>query len=153
MGIKFAAAMAETIMIQLHLVKAEDAKWSWFQKNAHQGTFDLPLATVPVKHDINSYLSLLKRDSTIKAVGLLFLEPGVWGVKLDSEEKSSRFLDRWYERNARNVKFLWRVQHRLYIEMTNMDEINTAERKAEAVGKRYHRQLLVTVGGERQTNR
>lgn len=125
MGIKFAAAMgAETIMITTSPGKAEDAKrlgahGVLISKNAgemkeHQGTFDFILNTVPVKHDINPYLSLLKRDSTMCMVGAIEpLEPMHGGSLILGRKKSSRFLDRWYERNARNVKFLWRAQHRL----------------------------------------
>jgi len=34
----------------------------------HQNSFDFLLNTVPVRHDINPYLKLLKRDSTMVMV-------------------------------------------------------------------------------------
>lgn len=82
MGIKFAHAMgAETIMITTSPEKAEDAKrlgadGVLISKNEdemakHKGTFDFLLNTVPVKHDINPYLNLLKRDSTMVMVGAI----------------------------------------------------------------------------------
>ncbi len=43
---------------------------------AAQASFDFILSTVPEKHDINPYIRLLKRDSTICVVGCLEpLEP------------------------------------------------------------------------------
>src|SRR5690606_19829117 len=42
----------------------------------HKNSFDFLLNTVPVKHDINPYLQLLKRDSTMVMVGAIEpLEP------------------------------------------------------------------------------
>jgi alcohol dehydrogenase (NADP+) len=38
---------------------------------AAQSSFDFILSTVPEKHDINPYIKLLKRDSTICVVGCL----------------------------------------------------------------------------------
>ncbi|AEH02302.1 NAD(P)-dependent alcohol dehydrogenase [Lacinutrix sp. 5H-3-7-4] len=87
MGIKFAHAMgAETYMITTSPDKADDAKKLGadavlISKNEdemkeHHGTFDFLLNTVPVKHDINPYLQLLKRDSTMVMVGAIEpLEP------------------------------------------------------------------------------
>jgi uncharacterized zinc-type alcohol dehydrogenase-like protein len=35
----------------------------------HANTFDFILDTVPAKHDVNSYINLLKRDGTLSFVG------------------------------------------------------------------------------------
>jgi uncharacterized zinc-type alcohol dehydrogenase-like protein len=87
MGIKFAHAIgAETIMITTSPNKAKDAKRLGadavlISKNEdemekHKGSFDFLLNTVPVKHDINPYIKLLKRDSTMVMVGAIEpLEP------------------------------------------------------------------------------
>ena len=82
MGIKFAHAMeAETIMITTSPSKAKDAKKLGAdavliskdkdEMKKHAGSFDFLLNTVPVKHDINPYLQLLKRDSTMVMVGAI----------------------------------------------------------------------------------
>ena len=87
MGIKIASNMgAETFMITTSKGKAEDAKRLGAdaviiskdkdEMKKHAGSFDFLLNTVPVKHDINPYLQLLKRDSTMVMVGAIEpLEP------------------------------------------------------------------------------
>jgi len=87
MGIKLAAAMgADVYMITTSPEKEKDAKRLGAdgviiskekdQMKKHQGSFDFLLNTVPVKHDVNPYLQLLKRDSTMVMVGAIEpLEP------------------------------------------------------------------------------
>ena len=93
MGIKFAHAMgAHTVMITTSPDKREDAKnlgadEVLISKNKdelkkHAGTFDFLLNTIPVGHDVNSYLSLLKRDSTMVLVGAIEPLDGVHGGNL-----------------------------------------------------------------------
>ena len=80
MGIKFAHAMgAHVVMITTSPGKAEDAKRLGADEvliskdeeamKKHANSFDFLLNTVPVGHDINPYLSLLKIDSTMCMVG------------------------------------------------------------------------------------
>ncbi len=38
---------------------------------AHENTFDFILNTIPQSHDLNPYISLLKRDRTLVVVGAL----------------------------------------------------------------------------------
>ncbi|MGB3592469.1 MAG: NAD(P)-dependent alcohol dehydrogenase [Nonlabens sp.] len=82
MGIKFAKALgAEAVMITTSPNKREDARklgasGVLISKNTdemenHKGSFDFILNTVPVKHDINPYLNLLKRDATMCMVGAI----------------------------------------------------------------------------------
>jgi len=82
MGIKFASAMgAHVVMITTSPDKADDAKSLGADEvlissnnddmKKHKGSFDFLLNTVPVKHDINPYLELLKRDSTMVMVGAI----------------------------------------------------------------------------------
>lgn len=82
MGIKLAHAMgAHVVMITTSKNKSEDAKLLGadevlISKNAeemeaHKNTFDFLLNTIPVGHDINPYLKLLKRDATIVLVGAI----------------------------------------------------------------------------------
>jgi len=82
MGVKIAAAMgAHVTMITTSKSKIDDAKKlgadkviiskdeQQMKKNAE--SFDFLLNTVPVKHDMNPYVSLLKPDSTMVLVGAI----------------------------------------------------------------------------------
>tara|TARA_B110000438_G_C15431357_1_gene486292 strand:- start:55 stop:651 length:597 start_codon:yes stop_codon:yes gene_type:complete len=82
MGVKFAHAMgARTIMITTSPEKGEDAKAlgaddvllsTDAEKMAKwAGKFDFLLNTIPVAHDINPYIDLLKFDSTLCIVGAI----------------------------------------------------------------------------------
>jgi uncharacterized zinc-type alcohol dehydrogenase-like protein len=80
MGVKLAAAMgAKVVMITTSPAKAQDAKHLGasdvlISKDAadmkkHAASFDLIIDTIPVPHDVNPYLGLLKRDKTLVLVG------------------------------------------------------------------------------------
>jgi alcohol dehydrogenase (NADP+) len=82
MGVKLAAAMgAHVVMITTSAGKAADATKLGahevlISKDAddmakHAASFDLIIDTVPVAHDLNPYIGLLKRDKTIVLVGPL----------------------------------------------------------------------------------
>ncbi|TBW28574.1 NAD(P)-dependent alcohol dehydrogenase [Gramella sp. KN1008] len=82
MGIKFANALgAHVVMITTSPSKAGDAKALGAhevliskdeeQMKKHQGSFDFLLNTVPVGHDTNPYIALLKRDATMVLVGAI----------------------------------------------------------------------------------
>jgi uncharacterized zinc-type alcohol dehydrogenase-like protein len=50
---------------------------------AHVGSFDFLLNTIPESHDLQPYLNLLKRDGTLIIVGALTqIEPGINGSKM-----------------------------------------------------------------------
>ncbi len=94
MGVKFAKAMgAHVVMITTSPEKGEDAKRlgadevlvskdkAAMAKAA--GSFDFLLNTIPVGHDLNPYMVLLKRDGTMALVGALTqLTPPVLGMNL-----------------------------------------------------------------------
>lgn len=92
MGVKFAKAMgAHVVMITSTPEKGQDAKRLGAEEvlvsrdkdamTAHAGSFDFLLNTIPVGHDVNPYLALLKRDATMVLVGALTaLEPAPMGV-------------------------------------------------------------------------
>ncbi|MDR2213297.1 MAG: NAD(P)-dependent alcohol dehydrogenase [Pseudomonadales bacterium] len=92
MGVKLAAAMgAEVVMITTSAHKAQDARRlgaaevllsnNPAEMAKHANSFDLIVDTVPVPHDLNPYIDLLKRDKTLVIVGPL--DPvGVHGAKL-----------------------------------------------------------------------
>ena len=80
MGVKFAAALgAHVVMITTSPDKGKDAKRLGahevlVSKNAdhmkaHQGSFDFILNTIPVGHEMDPYLALLKIDATMVLVG------------------------------------------------------------------------------------
>lgn len=82
MGVKFAHALgAHVVMITTSPSKSEDAKKLGaddvlISKNEdemkkHAGTFDFLLNTIPVGHDMNPYVALLKRDATMVLVGAI----------------------------------------------------------------------------------
>lgn len=92
MGVKLAAAMgAHVVMITTSPNKAQDAKKLGAKEvlvskdpkdmEKHANSFDLIVDTVPVAHDLNPYIGLLKRDKTLVIVGPL--DPvGVHGANL-----------------------------------------------------------------------
>lgn len=80
MGVKIAKAMgAHVVVITTSLSKVEDAKrlgadevilsTDEEQMKKHAGTLHFILDCVSAQHDINSYLSLLKRDGSLTLVG------------------------------------------------------------------------------------
>ncbi|UIR55321.1 NAD(P)-dependent alcohol dehydrogenase [Sphingobacterium sp. SRCM116780] len=90
MGVKFAKAMgAHVVMITTSAEKGEDAKKLGAdevllskdpeQLAKHNNTFDFLLNTIPVGHDVNPYLNLLKLDKTMCIVGAVEPLPGVHG--------------------------------------------------------------------------
>ncbi len=81
MGLKFSHAFgAQTVLFTTSASKVEDAKRlgadeviltreeGWADK--HKGSFDFILDCVSAEHDLNTYLSLLKRDGTLCLVGV-----------------------------------------------------------------------------------
>ncbi len=80
MGVKFAHAMgAHVVMITTSPKKGEDARKLGADEvllsqdaaamEAAQNSFDLLLNTIPVGHDVDPYMALLKRDGTMVLVG------------------------------------------------------------------------------------
>jgi len=80
MGVKFASAMgAHVVMITTSSEKGEDAKRlgandvlvskNEAQMSEHANSFDFLLNTIPVTHDLNPYMPLLKNDKTMVLLG------------------------------------------------------------------------------------
>lgn len=98
LGIKLAAAMgAHVVMITTSEDKAKDAKALGAQdvlistdkadiKN-HSNSFDFLLNTIPVAHNINPYISLMKRDTTMVIVGAITPLPDVHAGSLMRKRK------------------------------------------------------------------
>lgn len=98
MGVKLAAAMgAHVVMITGSPGKAADAKRLGAhevlvsrdeeQMAAHANSFDFLLNTIPVPHDVNPYIELMKRDTTMAIVGALGPLPDVSGAGLIVKRK------------------------------------------------------------------
>ena len=100
MGVKFAKALgAHVVMITTSPDKGRDASRLGADEvlvsrdpaamAAHAGSFDFLLDTIPVGHDLNPYLALLKRDRTLALVGVLTaLDPPPAGISLILGRKS-----------------------------------------------------------------
>jgi alcohol dehydrogenase (NADP+) len=100
MGVKFAKAMGgRVVMITTSPEKGKDATRLGADEvlvsrdakamTAQAGTFDFLLNTIPVAHDVNPYIALLKRDRTMVLVGALEeLQPPVNGANLIFGRKS-----------------------------------------------------------------
>lgn len=82
MGVKFAHALgAEVVMITTSPQKGEDAKKLGADDvlistdeqamRANRGNFDFLLNTIPVKHQANPYIRLLKTDATMVFLGVI----------------------------------------------------------------------------------
>lgn len=98
MGVKFAHAMgAHVVMITRSPKKGEDAKQLGADEvlistdpdalKTHENSFDFLLNTIPVAHDVNPYLDLLKRDKTMVIVGAIGPLPSVDGSRLIRKRK------------------------------------------------------------------
>jgi uncharacterized zinc-type alcohol dehydrogenase-like protein len=100
MGVKFAKALGATVvMITTSPDKGKDAQRLGADEvlistdpaamKAHGNSFDFLLNTIPVSHDINPYLALLRRDRTMTMVGVLTqLDPPPNGINLIMGRKS-----------------------------------------------------------------
>ena len=99
MGVKFARALgAETVMITRSPGKEADAEKLGASSvllssdrdamEAHSGSFDFLLDTIPVHHELDPYLDLLKRGGSLSMVGSPVPMPGFNGAKLIFERKN-----------------------------------------------------------------
>ena len=99
MGVKFAKAIgAHVVMITTSPEKGEDAKKLGAdevliskdaeQLKAHTNSFDFLLNTIPVGHDVNPYLNLLKLDKTMCIVGAVEPLPAVHGGLLIGKRRN-----------------------------------------------------------------
>jgi uncharacterized zinc-type alcohol dehydrogenase-like protein len=138
MGIKFSHAMgAKTVMITTSAHKAKDAQHlgaddvlistDVVAMQKMMGQFDFLLNTIPVPHDFNQYMSLLKVDGTMCIVGaigptaelnsqpLIFGRRSVAGSLVGGIKETQDMLDFCGEHNIVSD-----------IELINIQDINTA---------------------------
>lgn len=138
MGVKFAAAMgAHVVMITTSPEKGADAK----KLGAHEvliskdpaamekaaNSFDFLLNTIPVSHDINPYIALLKRDATMALVGCINDVAAVNGGGLIMKRKSvAGSLIGGIKETQEMLDFC--AEHNIVcdVEMIDMEDVNTA---------------------------
>ncbi len=147
MGVKFAAAMgAEVVMITTSPEKGADAKRLGAHEvlvstneedmAKHANSFDFLLNTVPVAHDINPYMPLLKIDKTMVLVGatpvdlnsmnLIFGRKHIAGSLIGGIKETQEMLDFCAEHNIVSD-----------VEMINMQDINTAFERVMKADVKY----------------
>ena len=138
MGIKFAAAMgAHVVMITTSPEKGKDAQLLGAHEvllstdkdamKAHANSFDFLLNTIPVGHDVDPYVNILKRDKTMAMVGaiepltnvnsanLVRLRKNIAGSMIGGIKETQEMLDFCGEHNILPE-----------VEMITMQDINAA---------------------------
>lgn len=138
MGVKLASAMgAKVVMITTSESKAKDAKQlgasdviiskdpnqmkAWSQK------FDLIINTIPVGHDVNPYLALLKRDATMVIVGAVEpLEKFHGGLLIGKRRAIAGSVIGGIKETQEMLDFCGKHNIVSDVEMIKMDQINDA---------------------------
>jgi len=138
MGVKFAAAMgAHVVMITTSPEKAEDAERlgahevlvskDRAQMKAHRNSFDFLLNTVPVGHDLNGYLSLLRRNGTMVIVGAIEPFDGVHsGGLVAGRKRIAGSLIGGLKETQEMLDFCGEHGIVSDVEMTSMQDVNAA---------------------------
>ena len=138
MGVKFAHAMgAHVVMITTSPSKSEDAKKLGadevlISKNEEDmkkqaGTFDFLLNTVPVGHDMNPYVALLKRDATMVLVGAIEpLDPVHGGALITGRKRIAGSVIGGIKETQEMLDFCGKHNIVSDIEMIDMQNINEA---------------------------
>ncbi|AUG52613.1 NAD(P)-dependent alcohol dehydrogenase [Thalassospira marina] len=149
MGVKFAVALgAHVVMITTSAAKGEDAKRLGAHEvliskdqdamAAHAGSFDFLLNTIPVKHDLNPYIGLLKRDATMVIVGAIEPLEGFHGAGLIMGRKRiAGSLIGGIKETQEMLDFC--AEHNITsdVEMIDMATINTAYERMQKSDVKY----------------
>lgn len=138
MGVKFAHAMgAHVVMITTSPSKSDDAKKLGAdevliskdekQMKEHQGSFDFLLNTIPVGHDMNPYIGLLKRDATMVLVGAIEpLDPMHGGGLITGRKRVAGSVIGGIKETQEMLDFCGKNDITCDIEMIDMQNINKA---------------------------
>lgn len=149
MGIKFAHALgAKVVMITTSPEKGEDAKRlgadevliskNEEQMKAHKGSFDFLLNTIPVRHDMNPYLGLLKRDSTMVLVGAIEpLDPVHGGGLIGGRKRIAGSLIGGIKETQEMLDFCGQHNITSDIELIDMQYINEAYDRMQRSDVKY----------------
>jgi uncharacterized zinc-type alcohol dehydrogenase-like protein len=138
LGVKIASAMgAHTVMITTSPHKAADAQ----RLGAHEvlistdadamraaaGSFDLILNTIPVSHDLNPYLDLLRFDGVLSLVGALEPLPEINAAKMVFGSKTlSASVIGGLKETQEMLDFCGKHHIVSDVEIIRMDQINEA---------------------------
>ncbi|WP_044872499.1 NAD(P)-dependent alcohol dehydrogenase [Pseudomonas sp. LFM046] len=117
-----------------HLLVSSDAK----AMEAAASSFDLIIDTVPVKHDINPYLPLLKVDGTLVLVGQVgqLSEPSTVPLVLGRRSIAGSLIG-GIEETQELLDFCAKKNILPECEMIRMDQINEAFERLERADVRY----------------
>jgi alcohol dehydrogenase (NADP+) len=149
MGIKFAHALgAHVVMITTSPGKSEDAKKlgadevliSKDEKDMekHKNSFDFLLNTVPVGHDANPYIGLLKRDATMVFVGAIEpLDPIHGGGLIVSRKRIAGSLIGGIKETQEMLDFCGEHNITSDVEMIDIQNINDAYKRVVSSDVKY----------------
>jgi uncharacterized zinc-type alcohol dehydrogenase-like protein len=138
MGVKFANALgAHVVMITTSPEKGKDAKRlgahevlvskDQAEMKKHQGSFDFILNTIPVGHEMDPYLGLLKIDATMVLVGAIEpLEPFSGGNIIMGRKRIAGSLIGGIKETQEMLDFCGKHNITSDIELIDMQNINTA---------------------------
>ena len=139
---------AHVVMITRSPSKAEDAKklgahevlisTDEEQMQKHLSSFDFLLNTIPVKHDMNPYVGLLKRDATMVIVGAIEpLESLHGGGLVMKRRRIAGSLIGGIKETQEMLDFC--AQHNIVsdVEMIKMSEINNAYERVVGSDVKY----------------
>ncbi|EAR12914.1 alcohol dehydrogenase, zinc-containing [Polaribacter irgensii 23-P] len=138
MGVKFANALgAHVVMITTSPEKGKDAKRLGAHEvmvskdqndmKKHQGSFDFILNTIPVGHEMDPYLGLLKIDATMVLVGAVEpLKPFHGGSVIMGRKRIAGSLIGGIKETQEMLDFCGKHNITSDIELIAMQDINTA---------------------------
>ena len=137
MGLKFSHAFgAHTVLFTTSASKIDDAKKlgadeviltkeeGWAAK--HAGSFDFILDCVSAEHDLNTYLSLLKRDGTLCLVGVPEKPAAVYAFSVLGRKHLSGSMIGGIKETQEMLEFCGKHNIVSDIEMTSYDKVNEA---------------------------
>ena len=149
MGIKFAHAMgAHTVMITTSPEKSKDAEELGadevlISKDAdamakHAGSFDFLLNTIPVGHEMDPYIALLKRDATMVLVGAIEpLKPFHGGAVVMGRKRIAGSMIGGLKETQEMLDFCGEHNIVSDIELINMQDINEAYERVIKADVKY----------------
>lgn len=149
MGVKFAAAMgAHVVMITRSADKAKDAKKLGAKEvllsgdeaamQKHGESFDFLLNTIPIPHDLNPYVDLLKLDKTMCLVGCLNPLPDLSGMRLILKRRSvAGSVIGGIRQTQEMLNFCAEKKISCDVEVIRMQEINQAYERMQKSAVKY----------------
>tara|TARA_R110000868_G_scaffold103912_6_gene285922 strand:- start:143 stop:1195 length:1053 start_codon:yes stop_codon:yes gene_type:complete len=149
MGVKFANALgAHVVMITTSSSKAEDAKSlgahevliskNNVEMKKHANSFDFILNTIPVGHEMDPYIALLKLDATMVLVGAVEpLAPFNGGGLIMGRKRVAGSLIGGIKETQEMLDFCGEHNIVSDIELINMQEINTAYNRVTSSDVKY----------------